>query len=211
MPSTDVLFKFLIAACVFAYMPGPAMLYTVAQTVAHGRKAGWMTALGIHLGGYVHVIAAALGLAVVLSVFPVLFTMIKLAGAGYLIWLGLVMYRESGSLTSAAVVSDQGAYSSSTFWQSVGVEVLNPKTAIFYIAFLPQFTDPAAQMALWLQLLLLGTFVNFLFSSADLICVLLSSTVVKWLSKSARANMISQRLGASILIGLGIHLAFSRQ
>lgn len=211
MPSTDVLLPFLIATRVFAWLPGPAMLYTVAQTVAHGRNAGWMTALGIHLGGYVHVVAAVLGLSVVLTVVPVLFTAVKIVGACYLIWLGVVMYRDAGELTPAAKLREQGGKSTSKFWQSVVVEVLNPKTAIFYLAFLPQFTDPTTELALWIQLLVLGTFVNFMFSSADVVCVVLSARIVKFMSKSARSNLVARRIGAGILVGLGIHLAFSRQ
>ncbi len=210
MPSVETLLAFFLASSVFAFTPGPALLYTAAQTIARGRNAGWMAVLGIHLGGYAHVIAAALGLSLLLHAVPMLYTVIKLVGAGYVIWLGLRLFRDSAS----AIVPIDGLpcdeKSNSTFWQSVIVEVLNPKTAIFYIAFLPQFTDPAAGLALWVQLLLLGTFVNLMFSSADIVCVLLASKIVGLAGRSATASRYLQRLGGTILVGLGLRLAFDR-
>lgn len=85
MPSVEILLAFVVAASVFAYMPGPSTLYAAARTIAGGRRAGWFAALGIHLGGYVHVIAAAVGLAVLFQAVPVMYVALKLAGAAYLI------------------------------------------------------------------------------------------------------------------------------
>ncbi len=208
MASTENLITFLIATVVFAYMPGPALLYTAAQTIARGRKAGWLTVIGLHIGGYAHVLASALGLSVLFSAVPVLFTTVKVAGAAYLIWLGIQLFistnHDSYNETNASQ-SPQRA-----FWQSITVEILNPKTAIFYIAFLPQFTDSVSTMPLWGQLLLLGTFVNVVFSSADVICVLLSDSVVKYLRASPSGTRVAQRLGGSVLVGLGINLMVSR-
>ena len=89
MPSYDILIAFIIATALFGYMPGPALLYASAQTIAGGRKAGFMAALGLHIGGYVHVFAAAFGLAALFTLVPVLYTVIKFAGAAYLLFLGL--------------------------------------------------------------------------------------------------------------------------
>ena len=101
MPTSDILIAFFLAASVFAYLPGPAMLYAAAQTMARGRRAGWFAALGIHIGGYVHVLAAAFGLAILFQMVPVLYLILKLVGAAYLIWLGIKLWRSDGDIGGA--------------------------------------------------------------------------------------------------------------
>jgi len=136
MPGTDVLAAFVLAAAVFAYMPGPAMLYAAAQTIARGRRAGWLASLGIHLGGYVHVLAAALGLAALFRLVPTAYLVLKLAGAAYLIWLGatfLLARTQVDRLPADLTALSPGR----AFWESITVEVQNPKTALFFVAFLP--------------------------------------------------------------------------
>lgn len=209
MPSLELLVAFMIATSIFAYMPGPSTLYAAAQTIARGRRAGWFAALGIHLGGYVHVFAAAVGLAFLFEAVPTLYLALKLTGAAYLIWLGLTMFRAkqdaSGSVDAISQKSAKRA-----FWESVSVEVLNPKTAIFYVAFLPQFADPSASLPIWSQLLILGTIVNFMFSSADAMCVVLADKVAAYFKSSGGANRLAQRIGGSILVGLGAKLALDK-
>ena len=129
MPSHDLLIAFFIATAVFAYMPGPAMLYTAAQTIARGQRAGWMASLGIHVGGYVHVIAAALGLAVLFQAVPVLYVAVKFAGAAYLVWLGIKLFFSKASVSVSSIQLDAKS-PRRAFYESVTVEVLNPKTAI---------------------------------------------------------------------------------
>lgn len=200
MPSVDILIAFFLASIVFAYMPGPALLYASAQTIARGRRAGFMAALGLHIGGYFHVIAAAFGLALVFQAVPPLYVALKLAGAAYLIWLGVRMILSKPTPETAPTPNPRY-----TLAQSIMVEVLNPKTAIFFVAFLPQFTDPNAALAIWAQLLILGTLVNLMFSSADIICVLLASIVARALKGST--SRLPQRVGGSILIALGLNIA----
>ena len=209
MPSLDLMISFFIATSIFAYMPGPALLYTAAQTIARGPKAGWFAALGIHIGGYVHVIAAAVGLAVLFEAVPTLYLGLKLAGAGYLAWLGVTMFLSNQEVYDTPT-TPQARSAARAFWQSVSVEVLNPKTAIFFVAFLPQFADPAASFPIWLQLLILGTLVNFMFSSADAVCVVLADRLSALLKTSGRANRLAQRLGGGILVALGTKLALEK-
>ncbi len=208
MPDLELLVAFIAATALFAYMPGPSMLYTAAQTLARGRRGGFMAALGIHVGGYVHVLAAALGLALLFQAVPVMYTVMKLAGAAYLVWLGvsLMITRNDG----ATLVSDPQTAARPAFWQSALVEVLNPKTAIFYLAFLPQFTDPAAALPLWAQLTILGTVVNLMFSSADLLCVLLADRLLLAFQRSPASARLANRFGGAALIALGVNLAASR-
>lgn len=210
MPSVDLLLAFVIATSIFAYMPGPSTLYAAAQTIARGRRAGWFAALGIHIGGYVHVAAAAVGLAFVFEAVPPLYLALKLAGAAYLVWLGLRMFLARSD--AAAAPNGAGQRSATrAFWESVSVEVLNPKTAIFYLAFLPQFADPSAAFPIWLQLLILGTVVNLMFSSADAICVILADRIAAVFKASGSASRIAQRLGGSVLVALGVNLALDRR
>ena len=211
MPSADILLAFFLATSVFAYMPGPAMLYATAQTVAGGRRAGWFAALGLHLGGYVHVVAAAFGLAILFETIPALYLSLKIAGAMYLIWLGIKMFRSTPNFADLETTPTQPVTAKSTtrsFWESVTVEVLNPKTALFFLAFLPQFTDPAAGWPIAVQLLVLGVIVNVMFSSADVVCVVLADRLSRYLKRSRTA--LPSRLGGSLLVALGVNLALSR-
>ncbi|PWV74879.1 LysE family translocator [Halomonas sp. A11-A] len=210
LPSYELLIAFFSAAILFAYMPGPAMLYTAAQTIARGRHSGWMAALGIHIGGYAHVVAAALGLAALFQAIPTLYALVKLLGAGYLIWLGIRLLLSQERLTTSVADIDM-ASTRRPFWESIIVEVLNPKTALFFLAFLPQFIDTAGALPIWAQLLLLGTIVNLIFSSADILCVLLADKVARVLKSSRAAGNLTRRLGGGLLVTLGINLAVSRQ
>ncbi|TIV71143.1 MAG: LysE family translocator [Mesorhizobium sp.] len=196
MPSTELLIAFFFTTAIFAYIPGPAMLYAAAQTMARGRWSGLTAALGIHLGGYVHVFAAATGLSVLFHAVPPLYMAVKLIGALYLIWLGVSMFRKRADGDTAL--------------PSITVEVLNPKTAIFFMAFLPQFIDASAAFPVWLQFVILGTIVNLMFSSADIACVFLAGALIARLRRSGRAQRLMQRAGGAVLVGLGVHVALQK-
>jgi threonine/homoserine/homoserine lactone efflux protein len=208
MPSFEILLAFAAATAVFAYFPGPALLYTAAQTIARGRRAGFMAALGIHLGCYAHVFAAAFGLSAVFRHVPELYAAVKIAGALYLVWLGIDMIRSRGIAPEPGQVAPKSVRRA--FIESIVVELLNPKVAIFFIAFLPQFVDPAAGLPVWAQFLILGTIVNFAFSSADIITVLAASTVLSKLRHDGLGKKLFKYGGGSILIGLGARIAFDR-
>jgi threonine/homoserine/homoserine lactone efflux protein len=208
MPSLDHLLPFVAATLVFAYIPGPAILYTAAQTLARGRAGGLMAALGIHLGGYFHVTAAALGLAAVLHYVPALYLAMKLGGAVYLVWLGIGIIR--GGLDASALPHVTAKRPGRAFLESVVVEICNPKAAVFFLAFLPQFVDHAAGLPVWAQFLVLGTIVNLTFSSADLLTILLTSAVLRGVRSTGLAQRVARIIGGSLLIGLGARLAIAR-
>lgn len=209
MPPIEVLIAFFATTAVFAYIPGPAMLYAAAQTMARGRAAGLMASLGIHIGCYVHVFAAAAGLSAVFHAVPTLYVVVKLAGALYLVWLGIRLFRTKPR-TDFELPAVEGKSARRAFFESVAVEVLNPKTAIFFVAFLPQFVDATAAFPVWLQFVILGTLVNLMFSSADVVCVLLAGLVLGRLKQSNRAQKLMQRAGGTVLVGLGAHVALQR-
>ncbi len=165
-----------------------------------------MAALGIHIGCYAHVIAATLGLSAVFRYVPEAYTALKIAGAAYLVWLGVQMLR--GGTDTAPKITPKSARRA--FAESIVVELLNPKVAIFFIAFLPQFVDPAGSLPIWLQSLILGVIVNLAFSSADLVTVFAASAVVRRLKKSGTAERFARWIGGGLLIGLGIKLGFEK-
>ncbi|MEM7177565.1 MAG: LysE family translocator [Pseudomonadota bacterium] len=208
MPPFDTMIAFAAATLLFAFMPGPALLYTAAQTIASGRRAGFLAVLGIHLGCYAHVFAAAAGLSVMFEAVPMLYLALKIAGACYLVWLGLgLIFKRDERAEMPAVTARSNRRA---FIDSMVVELLNPKVALFFIAFLPQFTDPSAGLPIWAQFLILGTIVNMTFSSADLVCVMLAGAVTDRLRSSPGAARLTRRVGGSILVGLGAHFALQR-
>ncbi|MCP8464932.1 LysE family translocator [Pseudomonas sp. ZM23] len=194
---------FALATLAFACMPGPAILYMTSQTLAHGRRAGLQAALGIHLGCFVHILAASAGLAALLHHAPNLYLALKLAGAAYLIWLGGSMIfgrRRLGDGPGQSVEARP-----KVLRDSIIVEVLNPKTALFFLTFLPQFVDAGAGLPVGLQFFILGMIVNLVFSAADVLAVLFASLLLDMLGEG-RGQRLMPRLCGSILVGLGVLL-----
>jgi threonine/homoserine/homoserine lactone efflux protein len=210
MPSSGLFLAFLATSAIFAFVPGPAMLYAAAQALARGRWSGLMASLGIHCGGYVHVAAAAAGRSILFHAVPVLYMALKLAGAAYLIWLGAALMLAKRR-DEAAAPPPEAKSGRRAFLEGIAVEALNPKTAIFFAAFLPQFIDPSASAPIWLQFLTLGTVVNLLFSTTDVICVLLAGAAVERLRRSARAQLWMRRAGGAAIVGLGVKLALQER
>ncbi len=209
MPSLDVLLAFAVTTAIFAFIPGPAMLYAAARTMAGGRKAGLMAVFGIHLGAYAHIIAAAAGLTALFHAVPLAYTGVKLLGAAYLIWLGISLFR-SKDVEAESEAGTAPRNGRRAFIESVTVEVLNPKTAIFFLAFLPQFVDASAGLPIWAQLAILGTVVNLIFTFADVVSVLLADVILARLKRSSGVQALVRKAGGTVLIGLGAHLALQK-
>jgi len=209
MPSADLLIPFFLASAVFACVPGPGMLYAAAQTLVAGRKAGWWSALGFHIAGLGQVAAAAFGVATLLAVVPTLFTAMKLLGAACLIWLG-IKYLRGARIPASAPRKPPALSARKALRDSVIVGAMNPKSALFYLAFLPQFTDASAEFPVWLQILILGAIVNAMFSATDAILIEVSHAVATKLWSSERFVIALQRLGGGVLVALGVNLALAR-
>lgn len=204
----DLLIPFLVTVIIFASVPGPAMIYAAARTLAGGRTAGLTAALGIHLGGYVHVIVAASGLALIAQGTPLLLAGLKLLGAAYLVWLGLNLVRVQPTAEDVGST----ASSSSTrrvFRESITVQILNPAAAIFYVAFLPQFVDASSHLPVWAQFVLLGTMVNLIFSTTKVMTVLMAEAMLLWLRQSGQNQSHVHRAAGSLLVGMAVYLAMS--
>lgn len=204
------LIPFFIATLIFGFVPGPSIMYTMAQTVARGRRGGLNAAFGIHIGCFAHIIAAALGLSAIFSLVPELYLTVKFIGVAYLLYLGVKMFRSkaTGGLSGDIPVEHIVTQRKSTFISSALVEILNPKTAIFYIAFLPQFISVDASWPVWLQFVVLGQIINMTFSTADLIYIFAADYVIAKFKNNASSGKYLNWLGGSLLIGLAAHLAF---
>jgi threonine/homoserine/homoserine lactone efflux protein len=196
-----------MAAAVLALTPGPGMAYVVARTVAGGRQEGLASCLGTGLGGMLHVLAAALGLSVLLAQSALAFSLVKYCGAAYLIYLGVRMLMQKTPAGDAKPVSAQGARRA--FAEGILVEALNVKTALFFLAFLPQFTTPAEPLLL--QLVLLGSICVALNTLVDVMAVLGAQRLLKsGLGRSARARLMTRASGV-IMVGLGVWLALAKR
>jgi threonine/homoserine/homoserine lactone efflux protein len=195
---------FVGASIVLCIVPGPDMIYLVSRAIAQGRRAGVMAALGINLGAYVHLAAAVLGISAILLTSAFAFTVVKWAGAAYLVYLGIQALRAKASPlvldTEAA-----GRTGRAIFWQGFVSDVLNPKVAMFFLAFLPQFISAEAENPLG-QLLLLGLTVNVIGITTNLILVWLSSGITGALrGNEAIARWLHKAMGA-VFIYLGVRL-----
>ena len=206
MPSGSTLAVFALASFLLIVVPGPAVLYVVTRSIAQGRRAGLVSMLGIEAGGLVHVAAAAIGLSAVIVSSATAFTAVKLAGAAYLIYLGVRrLVARDEALPEVAVGARSGKR---LFAQGVVVNVLNPKTAVFFLAFLPQFVDPA-RGAVTLQFVVLGlTFVAVAMLS-DGAYALVAGTAGDWLRGSERVRRWLSRCSGAVFVGLGVTAALS--
>ena len=198
---------FLLAAVVIAAVPGPGIFYVAARTLSGGKQAGIASTFGTALGGLVHVIAGGLGVSAIILASAELFTALKFAGAFYLVWLGIRTFREAGEL-SPPQVSAVGV--ERAFREGVLVEALNPKTAAFFLAFIPQFIDPAGSHPA-LQFMALGLISVALNTLADVIVVMMAASANAGLAR--RPHLLRRlRQGSGLFIGgLGISLALARR
>jgi threonine/homoserine/homoserine lactone efflux protein len=200
------LLLFLGAATLLAIAPGPGMLYVLARTLAGGRREGILSSLGTFLGGMVHVVAAATGLSLVLATSATAFAVVKYAGAAYLIYLGFRMIlnaRRDEDVSLPAVRARK-----SPFWQGIATEVLNPKTALFFLAFIPQFVSRGHGGMIW-QFLILGSMSVTLNTTCDVVVTLLAAPIGARLRTSAVLRRRQRTATGLTLIGLGAYVAFA--
>lgn len=204
--------SFAFAATVFlvGIIPGPAMLYVAAEALYGGRRAGMQSVLGVHLGSYVHVILAASGLAALFHTVPQAFMVVKLAGATYLVLIGIGMMArsESSAAMSPGTASTPPPVRRQTLWRSMAVEALNPKSAIFYMALLPQFASPGADMPVPVQLLLLGVIANIILSAIEAGVVMTAGFFRAQVKQARHSARLARLAGGTVIVGLGAHLAF---
>lgn len=205
MPSATSFGVFLTAALVLAITPGPGIFYVLARSLKGGRQEGIASSFGTALGGLMHVLAAALGVSAILATSALAFTLVKYIGAAYLIYLGvrtLLGKDDLDLVPSVAMTTTHRA-----FYQGITTEILNPKTALFFLAFIPQFVDPHG--VVFVQFIVLGSISVLLNTTADLVVALLAGPIGQRLRTSARLRRRQRIATGSALIGLGAYVAAS--
>lgn len=206
MPAIETLLTFSLAALLLSISPGPSNLYIMARSINQGHRTGFAAAGGMAIGSFIYVIATALGIAAIFLYSPVAYTLLKLAGALYLIFLGVQYFYFAAQGDSHTPTSRVHSIKQ-VFRQSIMVELTNPKTALFFLAFLPQFVD-ASLPSVTLQLLVLGSLYAVIALCSDLGVALLSGKLGNWLSKHPHFVRWQDRFSGSLLIALGGFIAY---
>jgi len=201
------LLAFAIAAVVLAITPGPGIAYVVARTVAGGRAEGLASCLGTGIGGMLHVLAAALGLSLIVAQSAVAFTVVKYLGAAYLVYLGIRLLVRKDEALAIAPVASRGVRRALV--EGIVVEALNVKTALFFLAFLPQFVAPGEPLIP--QLVLLGSICVAFNTLVDVVAVVAADRLLQSdVARAARARLLTRVSGVTML-GLGAWLALARR
>jgi threonine/homoserine/homoserine lactone efflux protein len=208
VPSAGTLALFSLAALALIVVPGPAVLYIVAQSLDRGRLAGVVSALGVATGGLVHVLAAGIGLSALLVSSATAFTVVKLAGAAYLIGVGLLTLLRRPQEPGSGPPRERRLRR--IYGQGVVVNVLNPKTALFFLAFLPQFVDRDAG-SVAAQLVVLGLLFVVLAVASDSIWALAAGTASGWLRGSPGFVAVRRYVSGTVFVGLGVLAAGTRR
>ena len=201
------LLTFFIAATVLAITPGPGIAYVVARTVASGRFEGFASCFGTAIGGMLHVVAAALGLSLIIAQSAFAFSIVKYVGAAYLVYLGLRLLLRKSASARVDTMASVGA--GRALLEGIIVEALNVKTALFFLAFLPQFALPGEPLVP--QLVMLGSICVALNTLVDIVAVLAADRMLKSsVARDARAKLLTCVSGCTML-GLGAYLALARR
>ena len=207
LPPVAGLGLFLGAALALLLVPGPAVLYLVARSIEQGRLAGLVSVLGVHAATLVHIAAAALGLSALLASSALAFGVVKYAGAAYLVVLGLrkLLGRDDGAAAATAPTRHGRAR---LFRDGFIVNLLNPKTALFFLAFLPQFVD-VGRGHVGMQIIFLGILFTALGLVTDGGYVLAAGTAGQWLKRSRAYLMLERHVSGVVFIGLGVGAALA--
>jgi threonine/homoserine/homoserine lactone efflux protein len=206
MPDASTLLLFTGASLALLAIPGPAVIYVVTRSIAQGRRAGVVSVLGIETGTFVYAVAAALGLTGLIAASETGFAVVKYAGAAYLVYLGLKKLFGTEDLSGDGPATG----GSRLFLTGMMIQLLNPKIAIFFLAFLPQFVD-ASGGPVALQIFVLGTLFTLLAVVTDGSYALLAGTAGRWLRGSRKAGNRIAKVSGGVYIGLGVSAALSGQ
>lgn len=209
LPPPSLFTAFVVASVILAVTPGPAVFYIVTRSVAHGRRSGLASVAGVAVGNLGNAIGASLGLAALFAVSSLAFTVVKYLGALYLIWLGVQALRAKPVDAGAIEASVDRAAAGRIFTDGFVVALLNPKTAIFFAAFLPQFV--ASHTAPVTQTIALGVIFVLVASFTDTLYALTAGSVRPWLRRTTGLARAGRYLTASAFIGLGLLTAVSGQ
>ena len=208
MISADRLLAFGAMSFLLIVIPGPSVLFVIGRALAHGRRAALTTVVGNTLGAYVLVAAVALGIGPIVERSAIVFTALKLAGAAYLIHLGVRAFRERDSLSTVLTADSPPRNPLRTLWDGFAVGVSNPKTIVFFAAVLPQFVDPV-RGHLVVQMLTLGMIFNVIALVSDSLWGVVASQARDWFGRSPRRLSLVGGVGGLTMIGLGVTVALT--
>jgi threonine/homoserine/homoserine lactone efflux protein len=208
MPATETVVLFMAAALAVNMTPGPSIAYVMSRSFGQGRTAGLVSALGLGTGSLLHAIAATLGLSAIVAYSPMVYAVIKYLGAAYLVYLGVDLLRRR-----QVRIADDGPTGlplSGVYWQGVLTEILNPKIALFFLSFLPQFVDPARGSVAG-QTLFFGLVFHVTGVPINMLVAVAGSAIAVWFSRNPLFELIRNWLSSIVLIGLGVRLALSER
>ncbi|MGA4837536.1 LysE family translocator [Streptomyces sp. G45] len=206
MVSADRLLAFAAMSSLLIVIPGPSVLFVIGRALAQGRRAALTTVAGNTIGAYVLIVAVACGVGSVVERSVVVFTVLKLAGAAYLVYLGVRAWRERGSLTAAVTGAGAAQGGLRTFGEGFAVGVTNPKTLVFFAAVLPQFVE-REQGHVVVQMLVLGLVFNVIAIASDMAWGLVAATARDWFARSPQRLSVVGGVGGLAMIGLGLSVA----
>lgn len=204
----STIWLFVIAAATLLIIPGPAVFYIMARSIEQGKKAGLVSVLGVSLGGAVHVLAGAIGVSAILMTSATAFHIVKYLGAAYLIYLGCKTLFSASDRTKSENPKVTREKCGKIFYQSALIEVLNPKTALFFLAFFPQFITPTAG-SVAVQFLLLGSIFIMLAFISDGLYAILAASMRKWILGRKASSKLQSRITGYFYIVLGVFSAFA--
>ncbi|MDT4941538.1 MAG: hypothetical protein QOJ34_1627 [Pseudonocardiales bacterium] len=206
VPPTDGLLTFLVTALIIIVIPGPSVLFTPGRALSTGRRGAFVSLVGNSVGCYLQVIAVAAGVGVIVQRSSEVYTVIKLVGAAYLVYLGIQAFRHRHDFSAALGAPVVARSGRRLFLDGVLVGVSNPKMIVFYTVVMPQFTDPD-RGHVWLQLLVLGAFVPVIAIASDSVWALAAGTARTWLASSPRRLAAIGGAGGLAIVGLGVTVA----
>jgi threonine/homoserine/homoserine lactone efflux protein len=208
MPSTHNIVLFMVSALALNLSPGPSILYVLSRSIGQGREAGLLSVFGLATATLIHAVAMALGLSTLFLYSPLAFAVVKYLGAAYLIYLGIGALLSRGTLqpVAAAAPLSRGAI----YRQGVVTDLLNPKVALFFIAFLPQFVDPAAGSPT-MQILFFGLLFHITGVPVNLMVALAGGRLAKLLARRPGWARVQNWITGTVLVGLGLRLALTEQ
>lgn len=204
----STIWLFIVAAATLLIIPGPAVFYIMARSIDQGKKAGLVSVLGVSLGGAVHVLAGAIGVSAILMTSATAFTIVKYLGAAYLIYLGCKTLFSASDSTTSDIPKSPRKKLLKIFYESALVEVMNPKTALFFLAFFPQFISPSAG-SVSVQFLLLGAIFIILAFISDGLYAFLAASIRKRVVGSNASSKLLNRITGYLYIALGVFSAFA--
>jgi threonine/homoserine/homoserine lactone efflux protein len=208
MPSSDRLLAFSVAAFVLIVIPGPSVLFVISRALAYGRRAALTTVVGGAVGSFVLAGAVAIGVGAIVQTSALVYTVLKYAGAAYLVYLGVRAFRQRRKLRDAFEAQAGAASDRRTWWQGFVVAITNPKSALFFVAVLPQFVDRSAGHA-GMQMVVLGGIFTAIVLISDSAWGVAAGTVRGWFARSERRLELVGGAAGLTMVGLGVGVAVS--